>query len=109
LDSNGRISEQGSFEHLRSREGFVSKIILHPDLLERGSAKPTQGETTKKASAVFKILQGPTANDIAERTRRIGDFAVYKYYFAAIGWRLGLSIMAFSAIYMVVGNFPCES
>lgn len=106
MDAGGCVSEQGSFEELRSKDGFVSKVILHPDLLEQGSAKPVEDES-KKVS-VPKILQGPTANDVAERTRRIGDFAVYKYYYAAIGWKLMLSIMASATVYMVTGNFPCK-
>lgn len=108
MEAGGRISEQGSFESLRSKDGFVSKVILHPDLLEHGSAKPIEEESTKKALPISKILQGPTANDVAERTRRIGDFAIYKYYYAAIGSKLFMSIMALATVYVVMGNFPCE-
>jgi ATP-binding cassette subfamily C (CFTR/MRP) protein 1 len=108
LETGGRISEQGSFGALRAKGGFVSNVVLHPDLLEQGSAKPVEEDSPKKASPLPKIFQGPTANDVAERTRRVGDFAVYKYYYAAIGWKLFLSIMALATIYMVTGNFPCK-
>jgi hypothetical protein len=109
LDANGRISEQGSFKDLHSQDGFISKIMLHPEILEQGSSKqPNEEVSTKKASQTPRIVPGPTPNDIAERTRRVGDFSVYKYYFAAIGWKLGSSIVLMAVIFMITGNFPCE-
>ena len=104
LDASGRISDQGSFECLRAKDGFVSKVIDHPDLLE-GPANPEGDESAKKP--LLKVLQGLTANDITERTRRIGDFGVYKYYYASVGIKLTSIIMAMSVVYMIFGNFPC--
>jgi hypothetical protein len=107
LDANGHISEQGSFESLRSKDGFVSKVILHPDILDQSSStRLSEGESATKASTIPRILQGTTANDVADLTRRIGDIAVYKYYLAAIGWKLGWSVTVMSFIYMLAQKFP---
>jgi hypothetical protein len=105
LDSGGRISEQGSFVHLRQKDGFVSKVILQPELLEQSSSdRPS--ESAQKGPRIPKNLQGPTANDLADRTRRIGDASVYKYYLAAVGWNLGLQIVLLLALYTVTLKFP---
>ena len=108
LDASGQISEQGSFEHLRAKEGFVSSLIVHPSLLDQGPTRPAEDKSTRKASPASTVLQGPTANDVAERTRRIGDSAVYKYYYAAVGWKWTTVILTLSFAYMIFGNLPGE-
>jgi len=105
LDPSGDISEQGSFAYLRQKDGFVSRIILHPELLEHSQSERSS-EATRKGPLVPKSLQGPTANDVADRTRRIGDASVYKYYLAAIGWKLGLWSVVLLALYTVTLKFP---
>lgn len=105
LDPSGRISEQGSFVYLRQKDGFVSKVMLQPELLEQ-SHPSRSNESTQKGRAVQKVFQGPTANDMADRTRRIGDISVYKYYMAAIGWKLGLWTVGLLALNTVTLKFP---
>jgi ATP-binding cassette, subfamily C (CFTR/MRP), member 1 len=105
LDPSGRISEQGSFVYLRQKDGFVSKLMLQPGLLEQSHSKRSS-ESAQKGHAVLKIFQGPTANDVADRTRRIGDVSVYKYYMAAIGWKLGLWSVVLLALHTVTLKFP---
>jgi ATP-binding cassette subfamily C (CFTR/MRP) protein 1 len=104
LDPSGRISEQGSFTYLRQKDGFVSRLMLQPELLERHSERSS--DSTQKGPVVPKVLQGPSANDMADRTRRIGDASVYKYYLAAIGWKLGLWVIVLLALYTVTLKFP---
>lgn len=111
LGADGRITEQGSFEALRSQQGFVSKLLLHPELLEskRVDKPESDSSTETKAKAVAalpKALRGPSDNDVADLTRRIGDLSVYKYYLKSMGWRIALSEAASCSVYMLAQVFP---
>jgi ATP-binding cassette subfamily C (CFTR/MRP) protein 1 len=105
LDPRGCISEQGSFVYLRQKDGFVRKVMRQPELLEQSHSKRSS-ESAQKGHAVPKIFPGPTANDVADRTRRIGDVSVYKYYMATIGWKIGLWSVVLLALYTVTLKFP---
>lgn len=107
LGEDGRIAEQGSFDSLRSQQGFVSKLLLHPELLEpKRVEKPVTHVRSKTAYTPPKALRGPTDNDVADLTRRIGDLSVYKYYLKSIGWKIALSEVASCSVYMVAQVFP---
>jgi len=95
IGENGHIAEQGSFDQLRSQDGFVSKLLLNPELLK---AKVTAEDVPKDVGGninspvtIPKALRGASKNDVEDLTRRVGDIAVYKYYLKAIGWRIALS------------------
>jgi len=108
LGSDGRIAEQGTFEDLRSRNGFVSKLLLHPELLESKSSKINAGtdSNSKQATTIPKALRGPSDNDVADLTRRIGDLSVYKYYLRSIGPRIALIGVVSSFVWMLCQAFP---
>lgn len=110
LGEDGRIAEQGSFDSLRSRQGFVSKLLLHPELLEsKRVEEPLDSATkvkSKPAPALPKVLRGPSDNDVADLTRRIGDLAVYKYYLKSIGWKIALLEVASCSVFMLAQVFP---
>jgi ATP-binding cassette, subfamily C (CFTR/MRP), member 1 len=83
----------------------VSKIILQPELLEENRfGRPK--ESTQNRTPVPKILQGPSANDVEDRTRQIGDGSVYKYYLASIGWKLELIVAGLIVLYVLALKFP---
>ena len=108
LGSDGRIAEQGTFESLRSQNGFVSKLLLHPELLESTSSEANAGResNSKQATTIPKALRGPSDNDVADLTRRIGDISVYKYYLRSIGSRIVLIGVASSFVWMLCQAFP---
>lgn len=62
LNSNGQISEQGNFEDLRSRDGFVSQVILKPEILREMSRDPddtaNSGRTKKEEERLYQRLFG---------------------------------------------------
>lgn len=93
LDKSGRAIEQGTFADLRSQNGFVSRLVLHPELLESGKSE-VASSTAVSAPSIPKILQGPSANDAADLARKTGDISVYKYYIKSIGWKIGLANLA---------------
>jgi ATP-binding cassette subfamily C (CFTR/MRP) protein 1 len=112
LGSNGQVLEQGSYAHLRSKDGFVSQVLVHPEMLQqRSSARPEEAAEPVKGKgkgtgAVPKDFQGPSANDVSDLTRRTGDTAVYKYYLSSIGWKLCLASAVSGFLYMIGSNFP---
>jgi hypothetical protein len=60
---------------------FFEQSLLQPEILKQGPSR--REKSASNPSTASRILQGPTANDVAEKSRRIGDLAVYKYYLAA--------------------------
>jgi ATP-binding cassette subfamily C (CFTR/MRP) protein 1 len=111
LDKDGKVVEQGTFDYLRSRDGFVSKLMLHPELLKSGSRSDDTENTLQKmpAAAVAKVLPGPSANDAADLARQTGDISVYKYYLKSIGWKIGLANGIGSFVLMLGTKSPRES
>lgn len=81
FDSNGNISEQGTFEKLSSSENY---------LLARLSNTKDETSTLASASAISQTALEitPVNSDIR---RQEGDWSVYWFYGASMGWlRLAL-------------------
>lgn len=79
------MSEQGHFQSLAACGGYVSSFNLGPPDWnftpdERNYCVPVVHDKGKK------VIQ--TDNDLeAEANRATGDFTVYGYYFASVGWK----------------------
>lgn len=109
LGADGKVTEQGTFDHLRSLDGFVNKLILHPDLLQsKAEDSQSVGVSTNKPSG-SKALQCPSASDAADLARRVGDVSVYKYYLRFFGWKLASVSITSSVIYVFAAKFPSKS
>ncbi|KAH7323926.1 ABC transporter-like protein [Rhexocercosporidium sp. MPI-PUGE-AT-0058] len=81
LNSLGVISEQDTFQQLMASDGYVASLAArHTTESEDGSAevpappKPPTDDTARQNAA-------------ADLKRPVGNWAVYKYYFASAGWR----------------------
>jgi ATP-binding cassette, subfamily C (CFTR/MRP), member 1 len=110
LDKDGKAIEQGAFDTLRARDGFVGRLALHPEILEAdpGSIQTEDTSSVKAPPTAPKVLLGPSANDVADLTRQTGDVSVYKYYLKSIGWKIGLANAMGSLVYMFGSKFPCK-
>jgi hypothetical protein len=109
LGADGKVAEQGTYEYLRSQGGFVSNILLHPELLQSKAniAADEAVETLKRSQAPTQVAaKEPSANDVADLTRQIGDTAVYMYYLRSIGWKLALGNISSSCLFAVSLRFP---
>ncbi|KAJ5185124.1 hypothetical protein N7491_007004 [Penicillium cf. griseofulvum] len=100
LDTNGRLIEQGSYQHLMNTNGYVST-------LSRSSKPPT---TTRAPDFVLddETLQGLNIEEeeSEDLSRRTGDLTVYYFYFQNIGWPL-LSIFLACCVMFILGlSFP---
>lgn len=107
---DGHIAEQGSSETLLSQDGIVGELPLTPELQSNlhSDPGPNYGGDSKSrpCGTIPKALRGATANDAADLARRIGDFAVYKYYLKSIGWKVGLVCIASCFASMIGQTFP---
>jgi ATP-binding cassette subfamily C (CFTR/MRP) protein 1 len=110
LDKDGKAIEQGTFDALRARDGFVGRLTLHPEILgvDPGSRETEDSSSVKAPPTAPKVLLGPSANDMADLTRQTGDVSVYKYYLKSIGWKIGLANAMGSLVYMFGSKFPCK-
>lgn len=93
LSSEGRVSQQGTYEQLRSESGFVRGLSFEERRVAgdlKGNQKPHDASTTTRSA------QGPTQEQIQDLSRRTGDFSIYRYYFR--------SIKKSSSIYFISSN-----
>jgi hypothetical protein len=100
LSGNGHIVEQGSFEQLRNAGGYVQSIAA------RIKSEDTASSTEKKhdVSANATPFKPDNEEEIEELNRQTGDFAVYKYYFASIGWFSSFVFFAYVVLYGVASK-----
>ncbi|CAI7584736.1 unnamed protein product [Penicillium manginii] len=136
LGSEGRIVEQGGYEELLEREGYVFGLSLPP---VKEAAPPSLAgietpETQTQTQSVVSQLQGsvekglgmtPIAPDVEsvdeadaglnvqlpseeDLARSTGDWTVYRFYFKAFGW-FAVGVFLFSMVIFVFGtSFPSE-
>ncbi|KAI9743967.1 MAG: hypothetical protein M1818_002701 [Claussenomyces sp. TS43310] len=72
----GRILEEGTFDRLNSRPGYVQSLFVQHKIV--GPTSQSKADLTANASALGSL---PGAEK-----RRVADLAVYKYYIDMIGW-----------------------
>jgi hypothetical protein len=97
MSGNGRIMEQGSFEQLRNAGGYVQSLATKI----KSEDTATSTEKSPDISAQPAPFQTDNEEEIEELNRQTGDFAVYKYYFASIGWFPTAVFFAFVVLYGV--------
>ena len=102
LDSTGHIAQQGSWTSFQRKEDMSHRVLGVEDGTE------TDSKEAKKPlpKALNKALRGPTANDIADLSRRTGDLALYKFYAASFGWKISSAMLASVAAVTIAMYFP---
>ena len=105
LDAMGRIVEQGSFDVLKDSGGYVqslaSKLKGEDDSSSEGDAEEA---APIKLVLTFHADQEEYSEVTEELNRQTGDFQVYKYYFASIGWKFNLTFVSFVVLYGTAGK-----
>ncbi|KAF2488718.1 putative multidrug resistance protein [Lophium mytilinum] len=101
LSKDGTVAQQGSFEELKAREGYIKGLLLDPNHGTDEIASSAQIITQKRP-----VVKGVSANDVSDLTRKTGDVAVYKYYFKTTS-RFGIAcLLAAIASYCFSFFFP---
>ncbi|KAG0646471.1 abc multidrug transporter B [Hyphodiscus hymeniophilus] len=106
LDAMGRIAEQGSFAILNDSGGYVQGLAAK--LKGEDNSSSEEGEVDPlpliKLVPTFPIDQEEYNAQTEELNRQTGDFQVYKYYFASIGWKMNLTFIGFVVLYGTAGK-----
>jgi ATP-binding cassette subfamily C (CFTR/MRP) protein 1 len=103
LDSSGHISEQGQFGQLKTSGGYVQNLTTKLRTNSDSGVKEQPEVATLHAPA-FKIEVNEHVAQAEELNRQTGDFSVYKYYFASIGWKRTLVFAMFVVLYGVASK-----
>lgn len=73
LGEDGRIAEQGSWDDLRAKAGYISKLVLDDRHESPKDAANDNGSESKSLSAEAK----KTISDMPDSTRKTGDIRLY--------------------------------
>lgn len=74
LGNDGNIAQQGTYDSLRSQQGYISSILLKP------GPSSNHSSTTGKQILGSKSLKGPSNDNVMDLTRKTGDMAVYSKF-----------------------------
>jgi ATP-binding cassette subfamily C (CFTR/MRP) protein 1 len=77
LGSEGKIAQKGTYDTLRSQEGYIGSL-LETKQIKKDLESSAIEETTKKSS------KSATESKSLEKTRKTGDFAIYRYWFKSV-------------------------
>jgi ABC-type multidrug transport system fused ATPase/permease subunit len=111
---NSSIAEQGTFDDLMSRRGYVHRLRSWELSGRSSSEEPSSDHTAEgpKNSTAHRVEpQSSTLDSTTDSLRQDGDKTVYKHYLKSMGWVLaGLSLF-FAALWGFFTNFPtiCKS
>lgn len=111
LDAEGRISEQGHFDELNIRGGYVSSFSLQPaDWLYKPDAMvvPAPGGSITRAPKTRKNIAESSDDLEAEANRRTGDVSIYLYYIRSIGWPTTLVFIFCITAFVFCTSFPSK-
>jgi ATP-binding cassette subfamily C (CFTR/MRP) protein 1 len=106
LDNMGRIAEQGSFDKLKDSGGYVQDLAAKLKGEDDSSSEEDNGDELQPIKLVptFPADQEEFNAQTEELNRQTGDFQVYKYYFASIGWKYNTAFIGFVALYGTAGK-----
>ena len=99
----GKIAEQGTFEHLNARNGYVRSFLLQSSIqnILEDTAKDEHLTAVSDSTQVAEI-------QLADSTRQTGDIADYAYYFKSVGLPYTVAMLAILAVSTFGTTFPQE-
>lgn len=105
----GQIAQQGTFEQLNSKMGYVQSLNIEELKEDMLQAKP-DGVDQIVVAKEFVTIPGPEKPGIdMDDERQTGDSAIYKYYIGSIGWVRFLIFAVYVTVSTVfVTVMPCE-
>lgn len=107
LDDAGKMVEQGTFEEVNSRHGYISGLALDQANWGRDDKVNAVLDAVSSPESVEVLL--PKHETPADSARQMGDSAVYKYYIKSAG---GVAIVIFiisMAVFAFCDSFPSKS
>ena len=102
LGTNGRITQQGSFEELNAVEGYVQSLSLEKQ--EPSAILKHDIETVPLIMPDAFINLPPADGD-----RRTGDMSLYTYYIQTVGIPQSIFFVGLLSLYVFFLSFPGTS
>ena len=102
LDSRGQLTQQGTYEDLRSQEGFISSLLLQPPHTDDNTQTPSHQDSK------IGEQEDHDEDDAMDLTRKTGDVAIYSYYLQSFGWVSALIFFGCAAGSSFTLSFPRE-
>jgi ATP-binding cassette subfamily C (CFTR/MRP) protein 1 len=112
LGADGRIAQQGSFDELNMREGYITGLLLpKPDWRYMTEEEETKSEETASSSSLNGIVAATEATEekdskMIEANRSTGDLTVYKFYIDSIGALYLTVFLFFICAFVFSTSFP---
>ena len=104
LGKEGQILEQGTFSNLSTSGSYVQSLEINQ------KKEQLTGGSDSQSGLGEQSVSPPTQTTRAdsEENRQTGDWTIYKYYTASLGW-LSLIVFAnFIAAYSTFGALQCK-
>ncbi|KAL2845281.1 P-loop containing nucleoside triphosphate hydrolase protein [Aspergillus pseudoustus] len=107
---SGVIVEQGTFDTLSARSGYVQRLALK-QRSDADTTKPSnqakQGhERSMPAKQTLLTLPPAATEPELDAARQVGDGTVYKHYVRSMGWFVAGCSLLFAALWGFFKNFP---
>lgn len=111
--ADGTILEQGSFDNLMARQGYVRRLGLKSSSNSDASSEDMGSKNIREPKSQLLHMTTTNTSSIvpdADESRQIGDKSVYKHYFKSMGWFLAACSLFFAALWGFFTNFStiCE-
>ncbi|KAK7418553.1 hypothetical protein QQX98_003898 [Neonectria punicea] len=106
LKGDGSLSEQGTFEHLRSSGGDVQTLIREVSYSTSSNHQETVELKEDVDSTVVNSKAKPSESQELDKRRQLGDRTVYSYYFGSIGYPFFWTLLALEVIWAFLESFP---
>lgn len=106
--NNGTVEEQGNFKHLIACQGYVQQLGLKIAATIVTSAKEVISEidTQPPQASPPTTLNIPDLVPLPDKSRQIGNRAVYKHYAKSIGYLLSICSLVCASFWGFFTNFP---
>lgn len=112
LGEDGRIIEQGSFDYLTSRPGYVLSISSEqPTWNQKANPKAKSNGEVSSVVETARLLDAalPKGVNQGDMRRRDGDTSVYRFYLQSAGLLSPIIIIATMITLAFCDGFPSES
>jgi len=104
LGKEGQILEQDTFGNLSISRNYVQSHGINQ--IGKQSTKGSGDQSDAEKEFVSRPTQNPKA--VSEDNRQTGDWAIYKYYTASLGWLSLLVFAIFIALNSTFGALQCR-
>ncbi|KAF5023670.1 hypothetical protein F66182_4236 [Fusarium sp. NRRL 66182] len=107
LGEQGRISEQGTFHHLKNAGGYVKSLLEDEHkIYELENPPVSTGEDKITGPAVSPTQGVPKQEEELDARRQRGDPTVYRYYFSSTGFLLMITLLVLEIVWAFLESFP---